>query len=89
VVRIVVSPIEDRFMRNVAEGALVASTNRGARAINASGGCQSFVYSDGMSRAPVVAMPTVREAVQLKKWIESPERLCMLKHDKDLADWLA
>jgi hydroxymethylglutaryl-CoA reductase (NADPH) len=69
-------------MRNVAEGALVASTNRGARAINASGGCQSFVYSDGMSRAPVVAMPTVREAVQLKKWIECPERLGMLKQDK-------
>lgn len=54
---------------------MIASTNRGARAMNASGGCSAEVYADSMSRAPVVTMPSIREAVALKKWLEAPERL--------------
>lgn len=68
------------------EGALIASTNRGARAINLSGGCHAEVYGDSMSRAPVVALPTVKEAVALKKWIEDPEQLRMCEGKGNCSD---
>ncbi len=44
------------------EGALVASTNRGARAMALSGGATSIILKDGMTRAPIVALPSIREA---------------------------
>lgn len=47
------------------EGALVASTHRGARAINLSGGCKAVVLKEGMTRAPVVEVNSLEEAVQL------------------------
>ena len=52
------------------EGALVASTHRGARAINQSGGCTTVVLAEGMTRAPVVTLPTLAEAAELKKYCE-------------------
>jgi len=54
------------------EGCLVASTHRGCKAISQSGGATSFVLSSGMTRAPVVCMPSVSRAVDLKRWIEQP-----------------
>ncbi|KAK7300343.1 hypothetical protein RJT34_11186 [Clitoria ternatea] len=54
------------------EGCLVASTNRGCKAIYASGGATSVVLRDGMSRAPVVRFSTAKRAAQLKFFLEDP-----------------
>lgn len=43
------------------EGCLVASTNRGCRAVMTSG-IRSRVVADGMTRGPVVRFPTVTRA---------------------------
>jgi hydroxymethylglutaryl-CoA reductase (NADPH) len=65
------------------EGALLASTNRGCRAISLSGGAYAEVLDDGMTRAPVVSMPSVMEAVRLKKWLDEPENYANLKAEFD------
>ncbi|KAF5449142.1 hypothetical protein F2P56_029619 [Juglans regia] len=54
------------------EGCLVASTNRGCKAINLSGGASSVLLRDGMSRAPVVRFATAQRAAQLKFFLEDP-----------------
>ncbi|PHT85076.1 3-hydroxy-3-methylglutaryl-coenzyme A reductase 1 [Capsicum annuum] len=54
------------------EGCLVASTNRGCKAIYASGGATSILYKDGMSRAPVVKFETATRASQLLFYLEEP-----------------
>ena len=54
------------------EGCLVASTNRGCKAIYASGGAESVVLRDAMSRAPVVRFSTAKRASQLKFFLEDP-----------------
>lgn len=52
------------------EGALVASTARGLKAITKSGGANSIVVNNGMTRAPLIRMPNVKRALELKEWIE-------------------
>ncbi|KAF8377960.1 hypothetical protein HHK36_031349 [Tetracentron sinense] len=54
------------------EGCLVASTNRGCKAIKASGGAMSVLLKDGMTRAPVVRFGTARRAAELKFFLEDP-----------------
>lgn len=54
------------------EGCLVASTNRGCKAIYASGGASSFVLKDAMTRAPVVRFPSAKRASELKFFVEDP-----------------
>lgn len=54
------------------EGCLVASTNRGCKAIHMSGGAISVLLKDGMTRAPVVRFPTVKRAAHLKFYVEDP-----------------
>jgi hydroxymethylglutaryl-CoA reductase (NADPH) len=55
------------------EGALIASTNRGCRAITQSGGCRSVILNNGMTRAPLLRLPSLAEAAALKAWIDIPE----------------
>ena len=55
------------------EGALIASTNRGSRAITESGGVTSVVVEDGMTRAPVFKCESVLQAAKVKQFVESPE----------------
>ncbi|KAM0941549.1 putative hydroxymethylglutaryl-CoA reductase (NADPH) [Dioscorea sansibarensis] len=55
------------------EGCLVASTNRGCKAISESGGAASVVLRDGMTRAPVVRFASARRAAELKFFLEAPE----------------
>jgi len=66
----------DRFEYTVpmatTEGCLVANTNRGCKAIYASGGANSVVLRDCMSRAPVVRFSTAKRAAQLKFFLEDP-----------------
>ncbi|CAK9140172.1 unnamed protein product [Ilex paraguariensis] len=54
------------------EGCLVASTNRGCKAIYASGGATSVLLRDAMTRAPVVRFGTAKRAAQLKFFLEDP-----------------
>ncbi|XP_062195562.1 3-hydroxy-3-methylglutaryl-coenzyme A reductase 3 [Phragmites australis] len=54
------------------EGCLVASTNRGCKAIAESGGATSIVLRDGMTRAPVARLPSARRAAELKAFLEGP-----------------
>ncbi|XP_059654107.1 3-hydroxy-3-methylglutaryl-coenzyme A reductase-like [Cornus florida] len=54
------------------EGCLVASTNRGCKAIYASGGATSVLLRDGMTRAPVVRFGTAKRAAELKFFLEDP-----------------
>ncbi|KAL2470055.1 hydroxy methylglutaryl CoA reductase 1 [Abeliophyllum distichum] len=54
------------------EGCLVASTNRGCKAIYASGGANSVLLRDGMTRAPVVRFGTAKRAAELKFFLEDP-----------------
>lgn len=51
------------------EGALVASVSRGSKAITMSGGAYAVVYRDGMTRAPLFRTSSVRNALELVKWV--------------------
>ena len=50
------------------EGALVASINRGASTITASGGVNAHVISDIMTRAPVIKTSSATDALKIKQW---------------------
>jgi len=52
------------------EGALVASTTRGCKAISMCGGVTTELLADGMTRAPVLTTPSVTVSNQIKKYIE-------------------
>lgn len=54
------------------EGCLVASTNRGCKAILLSGGANSVLLRDAMTRAPVVRFATAKRAAELKFYVEDP-----------------
>ncbi|KAG7010807.1 3-hydroxy-3-methylglutaryl-coenzyme A reductase 1 [Cucurbita argyrosperma subsp. argyrosperma] len=54
------------------EGCLVASTNRGCKAIMMSGGANSVLLRDSMTRAPVVRFATAKRAAELKFYVEEP-----------------
>nr|AFU75319.1 3-hydroxy-3-methylglutaryl-coenzyme A reductase [Aquilaria sinensis] len=54
------------------EGCLIASTNRGCKAIHLSGGATSVLLRDGMTRAPVVRFGTAKRAAELKLFLEEP-----------------
>jgi hydroxymethylglutaryl-CoA reductase (NADPH) len=54
------------------EGCLVASTNRGCKAIHVCGGATSVLLRDAMTRAPVVRFGTAKRAAQLKLYLEDP-----------------
>ncbi|KAK4816530.1 hypothetical protein QYF61_017731, partial [Mycteria americana] len=65
------------------EGCLVASTNRGCRAIYLGGGASSRILADGMTRGPVVRLPTACQAAEVKVWLESPEGFKIMKEAFD------
>lgn len=53
------------------EGVLVASTSRGAKAINAGGGAITVLTADGMTRGPCVGFETLARAAVAKVWVDS------------------
>ncbi|NXN26379.1 HMDH reductase, partial [Nycticryphes semicollaris] len=65
------------------EGCLVASTNRGCRAICLGGGASSCILADGMTQGPVVRLPTACQAAEVKVWLESPEGFKIMKEAFD------
>ncbi|CAO1425246.1 unnamed protein product [Diamesa serratosioi] len=60
------------------EGALVASTNRGCKALSYYG-VRSIVEDVGMTRAPCVKFPDVLRAAQAKRWMETTENYQTIK----------
>ncbi|GAA6074440.1 3-hydroxy-3-methylglutaryl-CoA reductase b isoform X2 [Tachysurus ichikawai] len=65
------------------EGCLVASTNRGCRAITLSGGASARILADGMTRGPVVQLPSACKAAEVKSWLESSDGFNAIKHTFD------
>ncbi|KAM9097516.1 3-hydroxy-3-methylglutaryl-Coenzyme A reductase isoform 1-T1 [Sarcophilus harrisii] len=65
------------------EGCLVASTNRGCRAICLGGGATSCVLADGMTRGPVVRFLSACDSAKMKTWLESPEGFQLIKEAFD------
>ena len=61
------------------EGCLVASSNRGAKAITQGGGAKARIVRDGITRAPCIRMNTAMEAADLKLWCEEPSNFLILK----------
>ncbi|XP_067016707.1 3-hydroxy-3-methylglutaryl-coenzyme A reductase-like [Acropora muricata] len=61
------------------EGCLVASTNRGCRALLLSGGVRSSVFGDAMTRGPVVRFPSALLASDVKLWLEKEQNFMEIK----------
>ncbi|XP_076322516.1 3-hydroxy-3-methylglutaryl-coenzyme A reductase-like isoform X2 [Tachypleus tridentatus] len=61
------------------EGCLVASTNRGCRALSLSGGVHSSIVASGMTRGPVVRLPSAQEAGEVVRWLKKEENYHILK----------
>ncbi len=61
------------------EGALVASVNRGCKAITAAGGAIVRIVSDEMTRAPVFKVRDVTEALRVIEWIRTPSNVDKLR----------
>lgn len=65
------------------EGTLVASYNRGIKAINLSGGCITTVVDDCMQRAPVFIFENARQGREFFDWMESPEIKQKIKEEAE------
>jgi hydroxymethylglutaryl-CoA reductase (NADPH) len=61
------------------EGCLVASTNRGCKAISVAGGCYSVVMKDAITRAPCIRMPSAMRAAAVKRWVGLAENYMQLE----------
>jgi hydroxymethylglutaryl-CoA reductase (NADPH) len=53
------------------EGALLASINRGCSVITKSGGANTVITNDKMTRAPVIKTNSVKDSLKLKNWIKN------------------
>jgi len=60
------------------EGCLVASANRGCKAISVTG-AHAMVIKDGITRAPCVRMPSAMDAARLRLWCDEPTNFAKLK----------
>ncbi|KAH0952187.1 hypothetical protein HN011_000262 [Eciton burchellii] len=63
------------------EGCLLASTNRGCRALEH--GVTSRVVGDGMTRGPVVRFPNIVRASEAMSWMQQPENFQKMKDSFD------
>lgn len=59
------------------EGALIASTRRGCKAITESGGASAAVLKQGMTRAPVLRFPSAMRAAAFAVWMHEPANLAV------------
>ncbi|KAJ3639685.1 hypothetical protein Zmor_003029 [Zophobas morio] len=64
------------------EGCLVASTNRGCRALMGCG-VTSRVVGDGMTRGPVVRFPSITKASEAMHWMKCPQNFETMKQQFD------
>ncbi|AAY80694.1 hydroxymethylglutaryl-CoA reductase (NADPH) [Sulfolobus acidocaldarius] len=52
------------------EGALIASVNRGAKAVTLSGGTRVKIFYDGMTRAPIFKLDSIRDVAEFLEWVD-------------------
>ncbi|XP_046751611.1 3-hydroxy-3-methylglutaryl-coenzyme A reductase [Diprion similis] len=64
------------------EGCLIASTNRGSRALLKCG-VTSQVVADGMTRGPVVRFPNISRASEAMKWMQDDQNFAIMKSSFD------
>ncbi|KRZ76396.1 3-hydroxy-3-methylglutaryl-coenzyme A reductase [Trichinella papuae] len=62
------------------EGCLVASMNRGCRALQLSAGVRTVLLGDRMTRGPVVCFEDIVQAYDFKLWIENEDNYLLLKN---------
>jgi len=55
------------------EGALIASVNRGAKALSLSGGVKVRILEDRMTRAPLFRLSSIEEVEEFLQWIHANE----------------
>jgi len=67
------------FPMATTEGCLVASANRGCKAITQGSGAISTITRDGITRAPCLRMKSAREAAELKLWCAEDENFGRLR----------
>jgi len=67
------------FPMATTEGCLVASTNRGCKAISLGSGAFSSIVKDGITRAPCLQLPTAREAAALKVFCDEEDSFKAMK----------
>jgi len=67
---LVVDGVEYHVPLATTEGALIASTTRGCKAISMSGGARTEILNDGITRAPVLSVPNIQVAAQLKQYVD-------------------
>ncbi|XP_043794510.1 3-hydroxy-3-methylglutaryl-coenzyme A reductase [Apis laboriosa] len=70
------------------EGCLVASTNRGSRALLKCG-VTSRVVADGMTRGPVVRFPNIVRASEAMAWMQDPDNFKEMKNSFNLTSRFA
>ena len=71
------------------EGCLVASTNRGCRALSMCEGVRSSLVGDGMARGPVVRLPSAVQASEVKWWLEDRDNYDKIKDSFDMTSRFA
>lgn len=64
------------------EGCLIASTNRGSRALLKCG-VTSRVVADGMTRGPVVRFPNISRASEAMLWMQEEQNFAIMKRSFD------
>nr|CAD7394019.1 unnamed protein product [Timema cristinae] len=71
------------------EGCLVASTNRGSRALMKCG-VTSRIVADGMTRGPVVRFTSIARASEVMEWMQSDENFESMKRsfDSTTVNWI-
>lgn len=67
---LIIDGISTHIPMATTEGTLVASTSRGAKALNAGGGVTTVCTADAMTRGPGIDFPSLSIAAEAKAWIE-------------------
>ena len=62
------------------EGALVASLNRGVKALNTVGGVRTIVTDQGVTRAPLVECASIDQVVVLDAWLSEHWDKCQTEY---------
>ncbi|WKZ28179.1 MAG: hydroxymethylglutaryl-CoA reductase [Candidatus Dojkabacteria bacterium] len=65
------------------EGTLVASTSRGAKAINMAGGASAHAKNNGMTRAPVFKLDSISDAEAFINWVHTNKILLQSESEKN------
>lgn len=75
---VVVNGREVRIPIATTEGCLVASIQRGTKAIGLSGGVSAAITRSGMTRAPCLRFPSVQHAAGFAKFVKDPQRFALM-----------